>query len=381
MSSRPEVFRREQERLSASAPGVYRFPDKPFPHTMLLVFEEYSYKTGYNQDGKQEYLKGLLNTGRTGSRGRSSGINLRTQRAVELPFPRQLVDSSDITLNGFSRDPIAEKLMNGLDNLNMESGGALGGVAGGLQQLGSDLSIALGSVMSGGGNLDNFKSTLSAYGISDVMGVTRYLLQKAAPVLGEFGQSLNLVQGQVMNPKETLAFEGVGLRSHQFNWDLYPSNNADSDQIRRIVNIMKRSVLPNTKDFSIGGDNGVNFERAFLKYPHVIKAYLIGVDQSSFPRFKPALATNLSVDYGAAGQVAIMKGGKPAGVQISLSMQELSIQTANDYGEEQAESTNLAGVDVDKFNEQIRVRNLPAAESDPEVTGILPGDPAITGAQ
>lgn len=366
-SSRPEVFRREEERKSAAGPGVYRFPDKPFPHTMLLVFEEYSYSTGYNQAGNQEYVKGLLNSAQ-GSRGRSSGISLRTQRAVELPFPRQLVDSSDISLNGFSRDPIAEKLMSGLDNLMNESGGALGGVAGGLQNLGADLSKALGGVMNGGGNLDAFKSTLASYGISDVVGVTRYLMQKAAPVLGEFGQSLNIVQGQIMNPKETLAFEGVGLRSHQFNWDLYPSNNADSDQIKRIVNIMKRSVLPNTKDFSIGdpSSGGLSFERAFLKFPHVIKAYLIGVDASSFPKFKPCLATNLSVDYGAAGQVSIMKGGKPAGVQISLSMQELSIQTANDYGEDEAEGTNLTGVDVNRFSERMEELQQPAT-SDPEV--------------
>ena len=367
-SNRPEIFRREKERESAAGPGVYRFPDKPFPHTMLIVFEEFSYSTGYNQGGEQEYVKGLLNAS-TGRRGRSSGIELRSQRAVELPFPKQLVDSTDISLNGFSRDPIAEKLMNGLDSLNATSGGALGGVAGGLQQLGADLSIALGSVMSGGGNLDTFKATLSSYGIDDVMGVTRYLLQKAAPVLGEFGQSLKLATGQVLNPKETLAFEGVGLRSHQFNWDLYPSNNADSDQIKRIVNIMKRSVLPTTKDFAIGDNGaGLSFERAFLKFPHIVKCYLIGVDQNAFTKFKPAMATNMSVDYGAAGQVAIMKGGKPAGVQISLSLQELSMQTAEDYGEESEPETRLTGVDLNRFQEKVTSRNtVTPATSDPEV--------------
>lgn len=381
MSSRPEVFRRDKEKESASA-NIYRFPSKPHPHTMLLVFEEFSYTTGYNQSGDQSYIRGLLSgaANNAGSRGRSSGITLRGQKSIELPFPKQLSDASDIVLNGFSRDPLAEKLANGLDSLMSGAGGQLGGVAGSLQGMGASLAQALGSAGSGGG-LEAFKSTLAAYGVEDVVGVTRYLMQKAAPVLGEFGQSLNLVQGQVLNPKETLAFEGVGLRTHQFNWDLYPSNNADSDMIKRIVNVMKRSVLPSTKDFSIGDPNslGVNFQRAFLKYPNICKIYLIGVDGHAFPKFKPAMVSNFTVDYGAAGQVSIMKGGKPAGVQIQLSLQELSIQTAQDYGEDEQEAQAVTGVDMDRFREEMN-RPPPVASSDPEVD-TASNNPNNTGAQ
>jgi len=50
-------------------------------------------------------------------------------------------------------------------------------------------------------------------------------------------------------------------------------------------------------------------------------------------KFKPAMVTNFTVEYGAGGTMALLKGGKPAGVTISLSMQELAIETAEDYGE------------------------------------------------
>lgn len=340
MSSRPEVFRRAEEKASAEA-NIYRFPSKPHPHTMLLVFEEFSYKLGYSSDkgDPQEYLNVSLAT--AGTTGRTSGIDVRSRRSVELPFPKQLSDSSSLILNGFSRDPLGEKAMNQLAKV-FEGPEGLGGLGGSFQGMGADLAKSLQGAMNGGvgGAIDSFKSTLANYGVSDAAGATRYLLQKAAPILGEFGQSLNLAAGQVLNPRETLAFEGVNLRSHSFNWELFPSNAEDSEQIKKIVNIMKRSVLPSTVDFSLGGF--VNFQRAFLKYPHVLKIYLIGVDGDSFPTYKPAMVRNFTVDYGAGGGVSMIKGGKPAGVSISLEVEELSIETADDYGEDPVPTTVVA---------------------------------------
>ena len=355
MSSRPEVFRRAEEKASAEA-NIYRFPSKPHPHTMLLVFEEFSYKLGYSDtdNGPQEYLNVSLST--VGTSGRTTGIDVRSRRSVELPFPKQLTDSSTLILNGFGRDPLAEKAMDQLAKV-LDDSGNLGGVSGALQGMGADLAKSLQAGMNGGvgGAIDGFKSTLANYGVKDVVGATRYLLQKASPMLGEFGQSLNLAAGQVLNPRETLAFEGVNLRTHSFNWELFPSNAEDSEQIKKIVNIMKRSVLPSTVDFSLGGF--ANFQRAFLKYPHVLKIYLIGVDGDSFPTYKPAMVRNFTVDYGAGGGVSMMKGGRPAGVSISLEIEELSIETADDYGEEPVPTTTVAA-DEATFNEAARVAAL-----------------------
>lgn len=361
MSSRPEVFRRAEEKASAEA-NIYRFPSKPHPHTMLLVFEEFSYKLGYSDadNGPQEYLNVSLST--VGTTGRTSGIDVRSRRSVELPFPKQLTDSSTLILNGFGRDPLAEKAMDQLAKV-LDDSGSLGGVSGALQGMGADLAQSLAGAMNGGGvggAIDGFKSTLANYGVKDVVGATRYLLQKASPMLGEFGQSLNLAAGQVLNPRETLAFEGVNLRTHSFNWELFPSNVEDSEQIKKIINIMKRSVLPSTIDFSLGGF--ANFQRAFLKYPHVLKIYLIGVDGDSFPTYKPAMVRNFTVDYGAGGGLSIMKGGKPSGVSISLEIEELSIETADDYGEEPVPTTTVAA-DEGRFNNPLTTAQRQAIDS------------------
>ena len=62
--------------------------------------------------------------------------------------------------------------------------------------------------------------------------------------------------------------------------------------------------------------------------------YLLGVNEEHYMKFKTSMVTQFTVDYGAGGGVAIMKGGKPAGVTINISLQELEIETAHDYGHE-----------------------------------------------
>lgn len=346
MSSRPEIFRREKEQASARS-ALYRFPSKPYPHSMLMVFKKFDYKAGYvgnGTKGEEGYTapryvaSGLLRAQADSTGKRTSGVKLREERYVELPFPKQLSDNTSLQINSFNRDPLVEMITNGLSDY-LQGGGEtanLSALPTAIQKAGADLAAALAGAAGGGGGiggaLKEFGTKLGAAGVDDVAKVTQYLMQKASPLIGEAGNSINLATGQILNPKETLAFEGVQLRSHSFSWDLFPSNLQDSERINNIVNVLKRSVLPRTQDFAAG------MERTFLQYPYVCEIYLIGVDAGSFMKFKPSFVTSMSVDYAGGGQLSILKGGKPAGVQLSLNLQELAIETAEDYGEASEEA-------------------------------------------
>lgn len=331
-TSRPEVYRGLKEKNSAMG-IINRFPAKPTPHTILFVFKEFNYEAGYAQSEYAVGLdgeSGLINAATNGRR--SSGVGIRSEKSVELPFPKQLQDASNIMLNGMSRDPLVEQATNYLNKIAMGGEGTLGDLPGTIQQLG----VKVAQSMAGGGGQSGavtaIKETAQAIaGTSnkDAALIGRYLLQKFSPLIGDVGQSINLAAGQVLNPKETLVFEGVQLRQHQFNWELFPESPEDSSRINEIIKTIKQSTLPQTVDFRAAG---FDFNRAFLKFPHVVYTYLLGVDNNSFMKFKPAMVTNFTVDYGAGGMMAILKGGKPAGVTISLSMQELAIETAEDYG-------------------------------------------------
>lgn len=324
-TSRPESARAAAERTHSS--GHIRFPDKPFPHTMLLVFEEYDYKNFASFKSLQ------TNTVQQGGAlsaiggNRQSGITLRSTSSIELPFPKQLQDSNNLIVNGFQRDPLTEGLTQQLSEFAKSGSGTLGNIPGQLQASGAALAKLSASM--GGGNVGAaIKDALSAIGntsSADAASASMFLLRKFLP--DSIAQSVNLATGQVLNPRETLAFEGVQLRSHQFNWDLYPSNARDSKRIQEVVNQFKKSVLPVTQDLGVAG-----IAEAFLRYPNICKIYLIGVDSEYYMKFKPAMVTSMTVDYAAGGNMGIMQGGRPAGVNISISLQELQIETANDYG-------------------------------------------------
>lgn len=332
-TSRPEVFRGLKERNSAMG-IINRFPSKPMPHTILFVFKEYSYEAGYAQNqyaAGTDGASGLINAATNGRRG--SGVGIRSEKSVELPFPKQLQDSSNITLNGISRDPLVEQATNYLNKVAMGGSGTLGDLPSQIQSLGAGIAqkMAGGSGDGIGTLFGDAAKALGATSNKDAALIARYLLQKVSPLIGDVGQSINLAAGQVLNPKETLVFEGVQLRAHQFSWELFPESPDDSARINSIIRTLKQSTLPQTIDFKAAG---FDFNRAFLKFPHVVYTYLLGVDNNSFMKFKPAMVTNVTIDYGAGGMMAILKGGKPAGVTINLAMQELSIETAEDYGAE-----------------------------------------------
>jgi hypothetical protein len=161
--------------------------------------------------------------------------------------------------------------------------------------------------------------------VTDIASAAQYLLRDK---LGsEISRSIDLVTGQTINPRETLAFEGVNLRQHQFSWDLFPNSAADSERIKNIVAMIKRKALPEVSSLT-------GIPKAFLQYPSVVDVYLLGVNTDYFIKYKSSMITEFSVDYGAGGGVAIMKGGKPAGVTLNMSMTELEIETAHDYGAE-----------------------------------------------
>jgi hypothetical protein len=183
-------------------------------------------------------------------------------------------------------------------------------------------------------------ASLTKTSTADAASMTRFMLSKFIP--DSLAGAVNLSVGQTLNPRETISFEGVSLRTHTFQWDLYPDNPRDSQRIQDVIKALKLNVLPETVDIGTGSQG---IKKAFLKFPRTCKIFLIGVDETFYMQFKPCMVTSMTVDYAGGGTLAVMAGGRPAGVQISLSLQELQIETAADYG---APSTTEPGVTLDE---------------------------------
>lgn len=335
-SSRVELYRRRKE---INFSNQYQcFPEQPHPHSCLLVFKNFDYSPISNAQGPT----GARTRFQSAFGDRSSGVTLRSSNAIELPFPRALNDSTDLRINSFERDPFTEAIAGKIKNfMDGEGSTTAADIPGMLQGMGASMSSALtgsGGLVNGIGDIANkFLGT----DLKDVASSAQFLLRKHLSAFGDIGRSIDTVTGQTINPRETLAFEGVNLRTHQFNWELFPSSETDSMRIKMIIDMIKRKSLPEVK--SLAG-----IPKAFLEYPATVDIYLLGVNAEHFIKYKTSMITQFSVDYGAGGGVAIMKGGKPAGVNLALNLTELEIETAHDYGagtNAQQEAVNLAEVE------------------------------------
>ena len=307
------------------------FPERPNAQSILLVFKDYTYK---NRDENYGALTRTLgNTRATADPLGQIGSAIKGFSGIELPFPQQLQDNTSVRLNGFDRSLISERIAGALTN-NMESTGSLADIGTAAKDITGLMADTLQGIgggfvqQEGGPTLtEKVQKALEKIAVKDAASGAAYLLRNFLP--GDIARSIGVYAGNTVNPKETLAFEGVNLKSHTFNWQLFPYSKQDSEIIKQMTAFLKAKMLPKAVD--IGGNNTINVKKAFLNYPSVVEIHLLGVDPSHFPRYKPCMISGFTSDYSPAGQIGLMQGGKPAAVNFSLELQELEIHTSDDY--------------------------------------------------
>lgn len=335
--SKNSVEQARRKSIRGKSSDLLVFPTKEMPHSILLIFKKYKYAKW--ADSRRELLS-------EPTKGRATGrqIELDGSVGIQLPFPKQLTDSNDIRISTFERSAMIEGMLSmpGVENFmrgegtvgdNLSAmGGAIKGAAGSIFNAakgvgdyvsGTDLETAMGDA----GNLFNnvMAKDARSSGAAGIAYLLRSQLHNIPGMGGTAINTLNAALGQVVNPRETLTFDGVGLKSHSFSWQLFPSNRQDSEMIRQIVRMIKQNTLPSTEEF-------VGIPRVLLNFPSTVDMYLLGVNQDHFMKFKTCMVSNVSVNYsGGGGITAIAKGGVPAAVELSMSFQEMDIETADDY--------------------------------------------------
>ena len=310
----------------------YTFPTQPHAHSILFIFREYAY-TGRTVTATRS---GSINTrSRYRQVGVTNSFDIGTKRiqealssysGVELPFPKQLKDSTGLQITGFEQNAVTAGIT---DFLSSRSQGAskisdIGGLASSItDDLAKLIQDAGAGLASEGfkGTFNQIASKIGNAGLSESAATTAYLLRSFLP--GDMAKSVDFVTGNVVNPKEALAFNGVDLKSHSFSWELMPSSQSDSILIRNIVNVLKRKSLPSTEDIG-------PFNKVFLKYPALVDIHLLGIDPSYYPTFKPCMIKSIEVDYGLGGSTAFLQNGAPMGVSLSMELMETDIHTADD---------------------------------------------------
>lgn len=334
--SNSNLRERPNDLSNTSSSQLLSFPSSGGPHTMLMTFKQYQYE--YARAGELSLLNlsargrplSAAEVRRESANRRSGGARFSGQlTGIELPIPTNLRDNDLMRIEMITQSPIESAVggyIAGAANALQGSNLTLRDLPGFLQGVGADLA---GTNMSdvfnqGAGALGNAVNSILNQSVGNTSRDVMYLLRSVLPT--GISQVTDRALGSTVNPRASLAFEGVELKQHSFNWTLIPKNERDSEIIRAILKTLKQNSLPTYQSFA-----GTNF-KAYLRYPSIVDIYLLGVNPDYFVKFKSAMIRSVNVEYGSTGIVSVLKGGKPGNVSLNIDLVELDIHTAEDYG-------------------------------------------------
>lgn len=235
--------------------------------------------------------------------------NIETPLAtIFLPIPENIQDSNAVNW--------------GDDSLNGLAARAIGSAAGFIGNNGSFID----AVKRGG-----IEAAAFAGDVMNIPGTIRNSFI-AAKAVGAFtnvnAQGVITRQtGQVLNPNMELLFNNVTLRSFNFQFDLAPRDKKESETIKSMLRLFKKSMnAKNTGSADL-----------FIASPDVFQlSYKTGGEDHKFlNRFKPMALLNMAVNYTGSGTYATYDDTTPVHMQLSLQFQELNPVYSEDYDKEE----------------------------------------------
>lgn len=273
------------------------FPEDIGPHGILFVFRDYDFKSIRRND-----------------RGTAEGTVTRNLSAsVLLPLPDNLRSSYSIDLNNGKELGLTGETIANLASTARANGrdAMMSAAVDELKGLMPDFNF---------GANDEFNS-------ADNVGRVQFLTRKFAEKFGAT-DGLEVGLGSTFNPKVAVSFEGVKMRSHDFSWSFAPRSAGESEALREITQLIKQKMHPTYQNAEFGSSFGA---RALFRYPSMVDIYFMGIQEEYFYKFKTCMISDFATNYTPGSTNAILKGGKPAVVGVSMSVTETDIHTSEDF--------------------------------------------------
>ena len=145
------------------------------------------------------------------------------------------------------------------------------------------------------------------------------------PLIGDGDRrNLGMLAGVIQNPHTNLAFDGVELRRHQFNWRLSARSQDESDALKRIIDTIKLRIHPAE---AAGG--------YALDYPDLLFVEYTGAAANYLPVVRKSMVNEFTaVPQSDGGSIPMYKSGAPVIYDLTLSVCETEIVTRNDLEDE-----------------------------------------------
>jgi hypothetical protein len=241
-----------------------------------------TFDKSYNSVGAQNVVSAV------GSR--LSGQKKRIKTAIALHVPNNLSTSYNISYDE--------------DDMNMAAlllAGAGGGAA---------LMKAIET-----GNYSNVNAGDMAKSAGAAVGST---VMQAGNIAG-LGGSIQKLTGLAPNPRKEQIFKNVSFRKFQFDYEFFPRDAHESQNVLNIIYQFKLHMHPEFKDAN----------QFLYIYPSEfdIFYYNNGTENMNINRHTSCVLTDMTVNYSPQGQFTTFEGGMPTQINVSLSFMELATLT------------------------------------------------------
>lgn len=163
---------------------------------------------------------------------------------------------------------------------------------------------------------DNIKKQVEKTGGAEA---AFYGARTIAGISDSLGGAVDVATGAVLNPFQTLVFQGVNLRSHSFSYRFSPNNSADQQVLKKIIYELKRRMHPTKREL-------------IYEFPDVVDITFGKKDGDPY-FFSTCFLESMSVNYAPQGIPAFFNDGNPVEVEIGLNFKEIKPISRGDFKE------------------------------------------------
>ena len=175
----------------------------------------------------------------------------------------------------------------------------------------ADITKDLNAVASGAGNLAE-------------LALTNIVGSGVVPGLSGLREARGITTGEIISERMELAFKGINKRQFQYTFKMIPKSAAEADEIKNIIHLFKRNMLPEMT----GGD--ASGRRMTIPNTFNIQYMYNGADNNFLHKIGECVLENFSVSYGGekyATYNPTANGAPPVETTITLAFKELDLVT------------------------------------------------------
>ena len=154
---------------------------------------------------------------------------------------------------------------------------------------------------------------------SDVKGVGKAIIANLTLSKGPNAGANSAALGLAANPKKEQVFKGVDFRTFQFDYQFFPRDSAEAQNVLNIIHEFKYHMHPEFKDTN-------NF---VYIYPSEFDVYYYqgGRENTNLHRHTSCVLTEMNVNYTPNGAFTTFANGMPTQINVTMSFRELALLT------------------------------------------------------